>query len=170
MLRAIHIFPEISNRHFIDDIRANYDPLANLIPPHVTLVFPFESDISTEVLEEHLQESTVGFKPFQIVMTGLTGAEREYLFLNVKVGNDQIIQLHDKLYTGLLKQYVNRSLTFIPHLTVGRIKDKQKFEFALAETEDWNHIFESTVHEIVIERIDERENSIIEINVPLLHQ
>lgn len=168
MLRAIHIFPEFSNLHSIDDLRSKYDPLVSLIPPHVTLVFPFESGISTEVLEEHLRESTVGLKPFRIVMMGVTGAEGEYLFLNVKVGNDQIIQLHDKLYTGLLKQYLYRSLTYTPHLTVGRIKDKQKFESALAETEDWNHKFKTTVHEIVVESIDEREKSIIEIKVPLL--
>lgn len=168
MLRAILIFPEFCNLHYINAIRAKYDPLAKLIPPHVTLVFPFESDISADVLAEHLQKSTAGLKPFRIVMTGVTGAEGEYLFLNVKVGNDQIIQIHDNLYSGLLKQYLYRSLTYTPHLTVGRIRDKQKFESALAETEDWNHIFETRVHEIVVETIDERENSITEIKVPLL--
>lgn len=105
------------NQNFIKAIRAKYDPLADLIPPHVTLVFPFESDVSTEVLSVHLQNSVVGLKPFRLVMTGVTGADGEYLFLNVKVGNDQIIQLHDRLYTGLLKEYLRRSLTYIPHLT-----------------------------------------------------
>jgi len=110
LLRAIHLFPEFSNEHSINTIRAKYDPLTDIIPPHVTLVFPFESDVSTEALAVHLQESVV-VKAFRIVMTGVTGADGEYLFLNVKVGNDQIIQLHDKLYTGLLKQYLQRSLT-----------------------------------------------------------
>lgn len=167
MLRAIHLFPDFPNLHSINAIRAKYDSLANLIPPHVTLVFPFESDVSTEVLAAHLKEATVGLKPFRIAMRGVTGAEGEYLFLNVKVGNDQIIQLHDKLYTGLLRQYLYRNLTYTPHLTVGRIKDKQTFESALAETEDWNEIFEATVHDFVVEGIDERESSIIEIKVPL---
>ncbi len=168
MLRAIHIFPGFSNLHSINAIRAKYDPLADLIPPHVTLVFPFESNISTEVLEEHLHESTVGSHPFRIVLTGITGAEGEYLFLNVKVGNDQIIQLHDKLYSGLLKQYLYRSLTYTPHLTVGRIRDKRMFETALAETEEWNQVFETTVHEIIVENIDERKNYSVEMKVPLL--
>jgi 2'-5' RNA ligase len=167
VLRAIHLFPEFSNLNSINVLRAKYDPLVDLIPPHVTLVFPFESNITTEALTEHLKQSTVGLKPFQIVVKGVTGAQKEYLFLNVKVGNDQIIRLHDKLYTGMLKQYLNLSLTFIPHLAVGRIKDKQKFEFALEETEDWNEIFETTVHEVVVENIDERENSTLEIKVTL---
>ena len=45
----------------------------------------------------------MGLHPFNIVLKGVTGSEEEYLFLNVKVGNDQIIELHDKLYSGLLK-------------------------------------------------------------------
>lgn len=167
MFRAIHIFPQFSNQHFIDDIRLKYDPLANLIVPHITLVFPFESDISIEALAEHLRKSTANFKPFRIVMTGITGAEGEYLFLNVKSGNDQVIELHDKLYTGLLKQYLFRAMTYTPHLTVGRIKDKQKFELALRETEDCNHVFESMVHEIVVESVDAREHSVVETKVPL---
>lgn len=168
VLRAIHLLPEFSNLHSINVLRAKYDPLVNLIPPHVTLVFPFESDIATEALKEHLKQSAIGLKPFQIVMTGITGDEEGYLFLNVKVGNDYIIQLHDKLYTGMLRQYLNRSLTYTPHLTVGRIKDKQTFESALAETEDWNEMFETTVHEFAVECIDERENSTVEIKVSLL--
>lgn len=162
------MFPEFSNQHSINAIREKYDPLADLIPPHVTLVFPFESHVSTDALAVHLQEAMVGLKPFRIVLSGVTGADGEYLFLNVKVGNDQIIRLHDKLYTGFLKQYLHRSLTYTPHLTVGRVKDKQIFEFALAETEDWNEVFQTTVNQVVVERIDEHGNSIIEIKVPLL--
>jgi len=68
----------------------------------------------------------------------------------------------------LLKEYLRRSLTYIPHLTVGRAKTQQIFEFAIAETEDWTEVFEATVRQIVVERIDEHENSIIEVTVPLL--
>lgn len=95
----------------IDALRAKYDPLVHLIPPHITLVFPFNSDITTNLLNEHLQQCLVGVKPFRLVLAGIIGAEDEYLFLNVKVGNDAIIQLHDRLYTGILREYLNRSLT-----------------------------------------------------------
>lgn len=166
MLRAIHIFPEFSNSHFIKDLRAKYDPLASLIPPHVTLVFPFESIITTDALRDHLQKSTFGLKSFDLVLKGITGAEQEYLFLNVKVGNNEIIQLHDELYTGTLKQYLNRSLTYIPHLTVGRLTDKKAFEIALAETEQFNEAFETKVHEIAVENIDSYGRSTIEMKVP----
>ncbi|GMA64196.1 2'-5' RNA ligase [Alicyclobacillus fastidiosus] len=131
------------------------------------MVFPFESALSTDELRIHLQDAILGVKPFDIVMSGVTGAEEEYLFLNVKVGNDEIIQLRDKLYTGILRPYLNRSLTYIPHLTVGRIKDKEEFRRALEETERFNEIFETTVHEIVVEIIDASEMSVIELKMPL---
>ena len=143
MLRAIHLFPKFSNLHSINALRARYDPLVNLIPPHMTLVFPFKSEIASDALREHVKQSTVGLKPFRIVLADVSGAGDEYLFLNVKLGNDQIIQLHDKLYTGMLRQYLNRSLTYTPHLTVGRIKNKRTFASALAETEHWNEVFET---------------------------
>jgi 2'-5' RNA ligase len=168
MLRAVHLFPVFSNAHAIELLRAKYDPLVNYIAPHVTLVFPFESVIATEDLRVHLKQSTVGLKPFRLVMTGVTGADEEYLFLNVKVGNDQIVQLHDKLYGGILRHHLNRSLTYTPHLTVGRMNDKDAFDLALAETEGWNEVFETTVDEFVVENIDEHGNSLVEFKVSLL--
>ena len=44
-LRTIMIFPEFDNIDIIDEIRAKYDPLAKLVRPHITIVFPFEMDI-----------------------------------------------------------------------------------------------------------------------------
>lgn len=39
------IFPKFENIKIIDEIRDKYDPLANHVRPHITLVFPFESNI-----------------------------------------------------------------------------------------------------------------------------
>lgn len=94
-------------------------------------------------------------------------SRREYLSLNVKVGNDAVIELHDRLYTGILSGYLNRSLTFTPHLTVGRIQDPHILARALAETEHVDEIFETTIHEVLVETIDERGESTIEISVLL---
>ncbi len=38
-VRTIMIFPEFKNMEIIDKIRNQYDPLANLVRPHITLVF-----------------------------------------------------------------------------------------------------------------------------------
>lgn len=81
--------------------------------------------------------------------------------------HDEIIQLHDKLYTGILRQHLNRSLMYIPHLTVGRINDKRDFHLALQATEGFNETFEAIAQEIVVERIDESGMSITELKMPL---
>lgn len=168
MLRAIHLIPEFSNSQSIDALRCKYDPLVHKISPHVTLVFPFESDLTVEVLTKHVIQSTMDIKPFRFVLAGATGTADGYLFMNVKVGNDEVIQLHDKLYTGILKPFLNRSLTYTPHVTIGRTSDKRTFACALAETEHWNDIFETTIHDIVLETIDEHGNSMVDCKLPLL--
>lgn len=48
--RTIIIFPEFENIDIINNIRKKYDPLADLILPHITLVFPFDSEMSNEKL------------------------------------------------------------------------------------------------------------------------
>ena len=45
-LRTIMIFPEFDNIEVIDKIREQYDPLANFVRPHITIVFPFDSERS----------------------------------------------------------------------------------------------------------------------------
>lgn len=51
--RCIMIFPEFENMSVINGIRDKYDPLAKYVRPHITLVFPFQSDISSIELKKH---------------------------------------------------------------------------------------------------------------------
>lgn len=52
MKRTIMIFPKFNNIEIINNIRSKYDPLSLLVLPHITLVFPFELEISNKELEE----------------------------------------------------------------------------------------------------------------------
>ena len=65
--RAVVVFPQFGKySNFIQDIRDRYDPLANKIAPHITLVFPKElsnfdrklktkvDKITTEIILEDL--------------------------------------------------------------------------------------------------------------------
>ncbi|KPV44274.1 2'-5' RNA ligase family protein [Alicyclobacillus ferrooxydans] len=166
-MRAIHLFPKFPNVESVQSIRRKYDPLMNLIPPHVTLVFPFHSEIPTGKLVNHVKESLAGLAPFRFMARGITGSDGEYLFLNIKVGNDHIIQLHDRLYTGPLSEHLCRALTYSPHITVGRISDQAMFKDALIETETFHEVFETTANEVLIEMIDEIGMSTIEAKIPL---
>lgn len=41
--RDILIFPQFTNIEKIENIRKQYDELYKILPPHITLAFPFES-------------------------------------------------------------------------------------------------------------------------------
>ncbi len=165
--RCILIFPKFHNIKTIDLIREKYDPLHNHIRPHITLVFPFTSNITTTQLKTHLTESLASFKPFNITLQGITGTKDHYLFLNLTQGKNELIELHDRLYTGILKEFLHKELTYIPHLTVGRIEDDIGFKKELIDLKDFNEIFQTQVEEISVEIIDENQDSIIEIELPL---
>lgn len=164
--RAIHIFPELDQVDLIQSIRKRYDPLYPCIPPHITLVFPFESEITNIELYRHVKQALTGFQPFAIRLEEISASHDHYLFLNVKQGNDQIIALHDRLYTGPLASYRSYKHTYLPHLTVGRLHHEHELDEALQEMRSFHHRFESQVSQVIAERIDDNGQSIIEFVVP----
>ncbi len=81
-------FPEFSNIEVINEIREMYDPLASHVRPHITLVFPFESNIDSIQLKSHLEEVLVSVNSFSLVLKGITPVNSfgNYLFLNIENG------------------------------------------------------------------------------------
>lgn len=53
--RTIMIFPQFDNIEKINEIRCKYDPLSDLVRPHITLVFPFKNEITSEYLSEQIR-------------------------------------------------------------------------------------------------------------------
>jgi 2'-5' RNA ligase len=58
---------------------------------------------------------------FPVLLRGVTVHDDEYLFLNVKRGNDVLVELHDALYAETLAAHRSRMHTFVPHVTIGRV-------------------------------------------------
>lgn len=107
-------------------------------------------------------------KKFNVQLKDFTGDFRDgYLFLNVKKGNDNIIELHDKLYSGILRSFLFRKVTYCPHLTVGRLQLQIDFDQALDELSCYDETFETVIDKIYIENIDIMEHSTIEFSVDL---
>ncbi|MBR1701840.1 MAG: hypothetical protein IJ716_07780 [Lachnospiraceae bacterium] len=90
-LRTIMIFPEFENQGVLEQIRDKYDPLAKLVRPHITIVFPFASEMSNMELISSFEISLQGFCKHRDQFGN-------YLFLNVIKGAEQIIKIHDVLY------------------------------------------------------------------------
>lgn len=169
-LRAIVIFPKLSasSHDAIQAVRRAYDPLAAVIPPHLTLVFPFASDLSADALAAHLHAASRGIGPFALRLAGVSGSEDEYLFLGVKRGNDDLIALHGQLYSGPLAPCFDPRYTYTPHLTVGRLANPAAFAAALDDARArLPGAFATTVRAICAYRIGASGERAIESTIAL---
>lgn len=170
--RCIHLFPEVEGIDVINRIRSKYDPLYTKIQPHITLVFPFISDLSGEELEEHIRTVLSGEKEFEIELQGIRAVESfgYYLYLDVIKGEELIKHLHQKLYSGVLSDIKPLWLDtnpYTPHMTVGKFESR---DFMLEAEKSCNTVkqkFKSFIKQVWVEEIDLNDNSIIELKVDL---
>jgi 2'-5' RNA ligase len=168
--RCILIFPDFPNISIIEGVRAKYDPAARLVEPHITLVFPFVSDIGTVELREHIRSALADIEPFRISLQGITEQKGfdSYLLLNVHQVKNTIKELHQRLYSGLLEPYrPHWSRNFEPHMTVGKLTDTPLYTQAVKDTQGMCDVFTTCVEEISVEIIGPDESSEIEFKVKL---
>jgi len=120
----------------VEDIRRKYVPNFGRFKPHLTLVYTFE-DISQKQLNEHIKNSIKNIKPFEITLEGLKKSAKEYyLYLLVKKGKGEIVQLYKTLNTGILKYFKNKDMPrYIPHISLGVFKTKKQIDRAIKEIE-----------------------------------
>lgn len=169
-LRTIMIFPEFENMEIIDNIRKQYDPLAELVRPHITLVFPFESQISNEELTQILNVRLLGVKPFELKLGGISKKEDtfgNYLFLDVLKGGEEIGYIHQVLYDNEFKEF-NIGLQFIPHMTIGKLPTVESLNNAYNNTKFMEDTFSTIVRKVSVEMIGDNEESIIVIEKELI--
>ncbi|MGN0552262.1 MAG: 2'-5' RNA ligase family protein [Oscillospiraceae bacterium] len=163
MNRTIMIFPDFENMEVIDNIRAKYDPLAKLVRPHITIVFPFNIEMSNDELLHILDARLNGIEPFRIELQGFSKCENRfgnYLFLNVCKGADHISDIHDVLYCNEFR-ICDFGSQYIPHMTVGKLSNVEKLNKAYEDIKDIKCRFTSVIDKISVEMIGENEESII---------
>ena len=100
--RDILIIPKFNNIHKIQMIREKYDELFDKIEPHITLAFPFRSNISNEELKRQLLNITKDISPFKIKCKGVTLRKDNrintyYIFLNIQEGKE-VINMTNVIY------------------------------------------------------------------------
>ena len=168
--RVVVAFPRIHDESAWRDvvaIRDQFDPLAARVQPHLTLAFPFEDAMSDADLQDHLR-SVMGDAPtFPIMLREVTAHEGEYLFLNVKQGNDELIHLHDVIYSGRLRVHRRRTHTYVPHVTVGRLTPANLARGLDLTAEFATSTIHATISAISVYLIESDGNRPILFDVPL---
>lgn len=129
--REVLLFPEFSNIDKIEKVRKRYDELYGLIKPHITLAFPFDSNISNEELKESLKKHLKDVKKFKINMQGISlkkdkRKDINYIFLNIVNGKEEIMHIHNLIYEKVLNK--KNKFEYVPHITLGCIKDGEKMD------------------------------------------
>lgn len=159
--RDILIFPKFKNIDKIQEIRKKYDELAEILPAHITLAFPFKNEISNLELKRKLEDILINVKPFKIKCNGIT-IEKDYrintyyIFLNIIEGKDEIIKIHNEIYKNILF----KEIKYTPHITLGSTNN-------IYENIDLKEEFETIIDSIVVESIGNNEESNIEFEIKL---
>ena len=159
LYRDILIFPKFKNIEEIEKIRKNNDKLYGIIPPHITIVFPFFDDISNEELIYKLKEILNSYNSFNVVFKGISLSNDNYIFLNCDIGKEILSNMHDEIYEKILPKHL-KNIKYVPHITLGQ---SNTIDFL----KDFNKEFSCKIDKILVEEIglNDESNIICEINL-----
>jgi 2'-5' RNA ligase len=137
---AAVVFPAWLPEEPVASFRRTYDPTVDLIDPHITLVFPIPtSEIDRDAFQEHVRTVVSRTASFEIRLNALEKAWDHWLFLVATEGRDRVIELHDELYTGILRPFLWTEQPFSPHVGLGlfvKTGDDQDLHVARPRTLD----------------------------------
>ncbi len=176
MYHAVVHYPEIE-RKTINAFRRKYDPHFDLINAHITLVFPVPESVGEKLLTGHIETVLSSWHPFDIHLKGFEKAWDHWLLLIVQEGNDDLIKLHDELYTGILAPYLRHDIGFVPHIALGLftaknsnydLRDPKEVPFdhnayvqALKEAEALRMDYWTTVPQLHLVKLDDKFTKIV---------
>jgi len=126
--------------------------------------------MSKDNLNKHISDTLMNIKPFVITLNGVSkqpGELGNYLFLNIVEGKEYIQELHDQLYSGLLKEH-KKEYPYTPHLTLGNLDSIEKLERAYLDASKCNETFRAMINTISVEVIGASGESMIisELRLP----
>lgn len=128
MKRVIFVEPQIENPETIVDIFKKCNPDNRFVNPHICLVFPFESDLETRILESIINDVFIKYSCFDIQLSGLTVSyekRNNFLFLNVIDERNILKQMSSELYNSLGDNVKLRG-QYTPHITLAKSKSVEE--------------------------------------------
>ncbi len=166
--RTIMIFPQFQNMSCIDKLREKYDPLFDKVRPHVTLVFPFESSYSSHEINAILKRGLRDISAFNVTVQGLSAAG-VWLSLDIVEGIQELAQIHKTLYENEFSDFKPLWLhEYVPHITVGQFNTHEELLKVFELEGNLSESFSCLVDTISVEIIGENDESIIELEHPLV--
>lgn len=115
---VVILLPERLER-VIAPMRARFDPLYNLISPHITLVHPFETDRPLDEVASLVREETEGCKPRPLNLTSIGDFYPGIPKIYWNIEQDECLcELFYRLYSRLGEPIPYKN--YHPHITIAR--------------------------------------------------
>ena len=153
--------------YIIEGLRKKYDILCDLVRPHITLVFPFDSALSKADMEAAITDTLADFSPFSMELSGLAWSDR-WMFVPVTDGSDMIVKMHEVLYDKHFSQFKSSWLkAYTPHLTVGQFRSEEEAQRVYGIEKHLTESFVCKVKKISVEIIGDNDESILEMEYGL---
>lgn len=148
---AVAWFPAFTGIERIEAFRQRHDPMAALVPAHLSLVFAFPTALSRLQIETHVQRVASRWPPLPVTFRRVRTEANEFVFLMAARGAASIKGLHDKLYTRSFAPHLRRELPYEPHITLARHADFAELQAALEEAEEtFGDEFAAVVREVTL--------------------
>jgi len=161
-------YPQIKHKDF-QSFRHEYDPYSELLPEHITFIYPVPETVGREKLDKHIEKVLSLWKPFNVHFSILEKTWDHWLYLGAKEGHNQVVELHDKFYEGILSPYLRDDLPYYPHIGLGLFSkeaydfndptaeltlDKEKYEKARKKFEDMGFDLWCTIDRLTLVKIN----------------
>jgi 2'-5' RNA ligase len=150
----------------IQKFRSIHDPQSDLVPPHITVVFPFDVPLTDDELMEHCHKQISGLKLVEVKLGTVSIEPNGYVFFLFVKGSSEITEIHNRLNSGPLADQFNGT-SFKPHMTIARFNDGNRVEVAKA-TNLLQPVQNFLIDQIVIEEVETngRSREITKILLP----
>ena len=148
---AVAWFPRFEGIERIEAFRRLHDPVAQLIPAHLSLVFPFPTAHTRLQVETHVQRVVSRWPTIPVSFRRVRMHANEFVFLMASRGAAAVTALHDKLYTRSFRPHLRPDLPYEPHITLARHADFASLEAAFqAAEEEFGGEFTGVIREVAL--------------------
>jgi 2'-5' RNA ligase len=122
---ALVVIPPADEMREVEVIRRRYDPQFQLVPAHITVVFPFPSSLSVTQLGAEVGPALAARPAFVADLSGIS-VHGSYVFVDVACRGDDLADLHQRLHEVLVDAAATRRHPYRPHMTVGRLPSEKR--------------------------------------------
>jgi len=151
---AVAWFPRFEGLAQVEAFRRRHDPMASLIPAHLTLVFPFATALTRLQVETHVKRVASRWPRVPVSFRAVRLHANEFVFLMASRGAESLSALHDALYTRSFLPSLRRDLPYEPHISLARNADFPSLETAYGEARgEFGREFSDVLRELTLLRV-----------------